>query len=203
MILSKIVQRYRKIKKGILSFICSKFLLKTNGLVVFYSIPYLSHPENIYIGKKSRIYHHVTLSASKVKNSLVIGENCDIQPYSIIRVSGGKIVIGNYCSLNSFSMIVSNGDIIIKDFVRIGPHTLIISSNHVFDDIDKKIFEQGTIGKGIVIEEDVWIGSGVRVLDGVRIGKGSIVAAGAVVTKDVPEKVVVAGIPAKVIKERT
>ncbi|MDI6700053.1 MAG: acyltransferase [bacterium] len=203
MILSKIVQRYRRIKKIILSFICSKLLLRTNGLVNFYGVPYLSHPENIFVGKKSTIHHNVTLSASREKNSLVIGESCDIHPYSIIRVSGGRIVFGNHCSLNSFSMVVSNGDIIIKDFVRIGPHTLIISGNHIFKDKDKKIFQQGVEGKGITIEEDVWIGSGVRILDGVRVGKGSIVAAGAVVTKDVPENVVVAGIPAKVIKERS
>lgn len=202
MILTNIVQNYRKLKKLVLSYTCSKFFLKTNGIVTFYGIPYLSHPQNIFIGNKTIIYHNVTLSASKEKDSLMIGENCHIQPYTIIRVSGGKITIGKNCSLNSFSMIVSKGDIVIKDFVRIGPQTLIISGNHIFDDPGRTIFEQGVKGIGITIENDVWIGSGAKILDGVRIGKGSVVAAGSVVTKDVPEGVVVAGVPSRIIKER-
>ena len=60
---------------------------------------------------------------------------------------------------------------------------------------------RGTITKGIVLEDEVWLGAGVTVLQGVRIGKGSVVAAGAVVTKDVPAGVVAGGIPAKVIRQ--
>ena len=56
---------------------------------------------------------------------------------------------------------------------------------------------------GIVIEDDVWLGFGVIVLDGVRIGKGAVIGAGAVVTKDIPEGAIAAGIPARVIKMRS
>ncbi len=201
MILAKIIQHFMKLKKFILSSLYSKFLLKSNGKVTYYSTPFISHPQNIFIGKGTIIYKDVTLFASKEKNSLTVGENCIIHPYTIIKVTKGRIVIGNYSSLNSFSMIVSNGDITIGNFVRIGPQTLIISSNHNYKNTDITIYEQGVDGKGIVISDNVWIGSGVKILDGVRIGSGSVIGAGAVVTRNVPQRVLVGGVPAKIIKE--
>ncbi|MCX7595635.1 MAG: acyltransferase, partial [Fischerella sp.] len=62
--------------------------------------------------------------------------------------------------------------------------------------------EQGVTCKGIIIEDDCWLGHGVTVLDGVTIGKGSVIGAGAVVTKDIPPYSVAVGIPAKVVKSR-
>jgi acetyltransferase-like isoleucine patch superfamily enzyme len=61
--------------------------------------------------------------------------------------------------------------------------------------------EQGITAEGIVIEDDVWIGSGAVITDGVRVGKGAVVAAGAVVTRDVPPHTVVGGVPARVLRE--
>jgi acetyltransferase-like isoleucine patch superfamily enzyme len=69
--------------------------------------------------------------------------------------------------------------------------------------LTRPIIEQGITAQGIVIEDDVWLGSSAIILDGVRVGKGAVVAAGAVVGKDVPPHTVVAGVPAKVIKEIT
>jgi acetyltransferase-like isoleucine patch superfamily enzyme len=93
-----------------------------------------------------------------------------------------KVKIGKYCS--------------------IAPGVVIVGSNHKFDNTEVFIKEQGITIKGIVIEDDVWIGANVTVLDGVKIGKGAIIAAGSVVTKDVNEYYIVGGIPAKVLKSR-
>jgi acetyltransferase-like isoleucine patch superfamily enzyme len=79
--------------------------------------------------------------------------------------------------------------------------TQIIAVNHVFDDPGRPFVEQGITAKGITIEDDVWLGSACVVTDGVRIGRGSVIAAGAVVTDDVPPHTVVAGVPARVIRE--
>lgn len=79
--------------------------------------------------------------------------------------------------------------------------TQIIAINHIFDDPNRPFIEQGITAEGIVIENDVWLGSAAVVTDGVHIGQGAVVAAGAVVTKDVPAHSVVAGVPARVIKE--
>jgi acetyltransferase-like isoleucine patch superfamily enzyme len=79
--------------------------------------------------------------------------------------------------------------------------TQIIAVNHIFHDPEKSFSMQGITAEGIIIEDDVWLGASAVVTDGVRIGTGAVVAAGAVVTKDVPPHTVVAGIPAKVIKQ--
>jgi acetyltransferase-like isoleucine patch superfamily enzyme len=79
---------------------------------------------------------------------------------------------------------------------------MIIGANHRFDDLSRPIAKQGLVRKSVVIEDDVWIGGRVNILAGVTVGRGSVVAAGAVVTHDVPPYSVVAGVPAKVIKTR-
>ena len=77
----------------------------------------------------------------------------------------------------------------------------IISVNHVFDDPERPFIEQGITAEGVVVEDDVWIGSGAIITDGVCIGRGAVVAAGAVVTKDVPPYTVVGGVPARIIRK--
>jgi acetyltransferase-like isoleucine patch superfamily enzyme len=78
--------------------------------------------------------------------------------------------------------------------------TQIIAVNHVFQEPNRPFVEQGITAEGIIIEDDVWLGSGAVITDGVRVGKGSVVAAGAVVTKDVPPHTVVGGVPARPIR---
>ncbi len=82
------------------------------------------------------------------------------------------------------------------------PEVAIIATNHNYDRIDIPMNQQGEINKTIEIGDDCWLGYRSIICAGVKIGKGSIVAAGAVVTKDVPPYSIVGGIPAKVIKTR-
>ena len=86
--------------------------------------------------------------------------------------------------------------------MSIAPNVVIIGANHAFADPNKTLKSQGSTSKGIVIEDDVWIATNSSILDGVTIGKGSVVAAGAVVNKDVPPYSVVGGVPAKILKSR-
>jgi acetyltransferase-like isoleucine patch superfamily enzyme len=72
----------------------------------------------------------------------------------------------------------------------------------VFADPDRLIAEQGITARGIVIEDDVWLGGGAVVLDGVRIGRGAVVGAGAVVTQDIPPYAIAVGVPARVVGSR-
>ncbi|MBL7875056.1 MAG: acyltransferase [Cyclobacteriaceae bacterium] len=85
----------------------------------------------------------------------------------------------------------------IGDNVRIAPYTIILDSD--FHDI-KDHFADG-LSKPVIIEDNVWLATRCTILKGVRIGKGSVVAAGSIVTKDVPPNCIVAGIPAQVIRE--
>ena len=86
------------------------------------------------------------------------------------------------------------GGVSIGENGWIGPRVSIVSTNHVFKERDILIKDQGTIAKGIIIEEDVWLGTGVTVLDDVIIHKGAVVDAGAIVTKDIPEYAVAVGV---------
>ena len=137
----------------------------------------------------------------------------DTTPYRSFRL-GRKSVIESYCCINN-----AVGDVIIGDHTRIGIHCTVIGPvsignnvnlaqgitvtalNHNFEDVTRRIDEQGISTKPVVIDDDVWIGANAVILPGVTIGRHVVVAAGAVVTKDVPSFSLVAGVPAKVIKE--
>ena len=131
-----------------------------------------------------------------------------------------KFSLGNYSVIESFACVNNAvGDVIIGDHTRIGLHNTIIGPvsigshvnlaqgitvtalNHNFDDTNKRIDEQGVSTTPVTIEDDVWIGANAVVLPGVIIGKHCVVAAGAVVTKNVPPHSLVAGVPAKIIKQ--
>ncbi|HEX2144414.1 MAG TPA: acyltransferase, partial [Glycomyces sp.] len=112
----------------------------------------------------------------------------------------GDVTLGADCSINPYTVV--RGEITIGSGVRIGAHTSIIAFNHVISDYDAPFVSQGLTAQGVTIGDDVWIGSHVVVLDGVRVGSKSVLAAGAVVTKDVPEGAIVGGNPARVLKWR-
>ncbi len=111
-----------------------------------------------------------------------------------------RLEIGADVSLNPFVTLA--GRVRIGDGVRVASHASFFGFNHVFDDLETPIWLQGLDEQGIVVEDDVWIGTQVVVTDGVTIGAHSVVAAGAVVTRDVPPWSVVAGVPATVIADR-
>lgn len=131
-----------------------------------------------------------------------------------------KFSLGDYSVIESFACINNAvGDVIIGDHTRIGLHNTIIGPvtigchvnlaqgitvtalNHNFEDSDKRIDEQGVSTTPVIIEDDIWIGANAVILPGVTIGNHSVVAAGAVVTKNVPPHSLVAGVPAKIIKQ--
>jgi galactoside O-acetyltransferase len=112
--------------------------------------------------------------------------------------------IGSRVALGINSMIDANdgGEIIIGSDVLIAAGSVLRASNHEFRDPTIAIAKQGHRPGKIVIGDDVWIGANCVVVPDVVIGDHSIVAAGAVVTKDVPPWAIVGGVPAQVIRER-
>lgn len=121
---------------------------------------------------------------------------------AILRAFGGNIRIGADCSVNPYCVLYGHGGLKIGDGVRIATQSVFIPSNHNYTDASTFIFKQGETMQGIVVEDDVWFGTGVRVLDGVRIGRGAVIGAGAVVTKDVDPNGVYVGVPARKIGTR-
>ena len=90
----------------------------------------------------------------------------------------------------------------IGNNVMMGPEVVILTSTHIFSDTNTPMNIQGSMTKPVTIGNDVWIGTRAIILPGVKIGNGCIIAAGAVVTKDIPDFAIVGGVPAKVIKYR-
>ena len=114
---------------------------------------------------------------------------------------GRSIKIGSNSNIGRGGWI--SNDTVIGDHVMMGTDIMIMSYNHETSDTSTPMNQQGyTSRKPVTIGNDVWIGSRAIILSGVRIGKGSIIGAGSVVTKDVPEYSVVAGNPAKVKRSR-
>lgn len=113
-----------------------------------------------------------------------------------------SLVAGKDCFINRGCYI--GCETILGDFVMLAASVAVIGGDHEMKNIHKPMIHSGRekIDCQVIIESDVWIGHGAIIIGPVRIGQGSIVAAGSVVVKDVPQYVVVAGVPAKIIKNR-
>lgn len=116
--------------------------------------------------------------------------------------NGRNVEIGDYSGIGENCVIPNNT--VIGKYVMMAPEVHIVANNHTFSDTEKPMCFQGSI-EGVtptIIDDDCWIGVRVILTPGHRIGKGSILAAGAVVTKDVEPYSIVGGNPAKLIRKR-
>ena len=132
---------------------------------------------------------------------IIVGTNCRISRGVCLITEGGNITIGDNCSFNPYAMIYGQGDLVIGNGVRIATHSVIIPSNHNFNDKNKFIYEQGLSKKGIQIKDNVWIGANSVILDGTILETGSIIAAGAVVSRSTEKFSINAGVPSKQLKQ--
>jgi len=158
--------------------------------------------DRIRIGSNAGVREFAELIVELPGGRIEIGRGTYIFPYSQLRSFDGWIKLGENCTVNRMSILYGNGGLDIGNHVRISPNVTILAQNHVFSDPDILIHEQGMIGCGIKIEDDVWIGAGAIVLDGVTIGTGSVIGAGAVVSKNIPPFSVAVGVPAQVVGKR-
>jgi acetyltransferase-like isoleucine patch superfamily enzyme len=134
----------------------------------------------VHLGRGAGICSHATLYA--VGAAIHIGE---------------RSLISQHCHLGAYGKGISIGNDVL-----IASHCSMVDTQHIYKDAGRTIRSQDFVSKGIRIENDVWLGSGVVLMDGVCIGQGAIVGAGAVVTKDVPPYAIVAGVPARTLKWR-
>lgn len=125
-------------------------------------------------------------------NYVTIGRGVMIRPSSYYGIDLGRgLVMGDHSSIGPHSYVGCSGKITIGKNVMIGPKCSLFAENHVFHDKDSDIKSQGVCQKGIVVEDNCWIGSNVIILDGVTIGHGSVIGAGSLISKDVPPNSVV------------
>jgi acetyltransferase-like isoleucine patch superfamily enzyme len=130
------------------------------------------------------------------------GEGLLIYPDQYMETRGeGEIVLGDGVVLSTGVHLVAYAGIFIGKGTMIGEYTSIRDANHTRD-VDRTLRDSGHVAKPIVIGSEVWIGRGAAILSGVAIGDGATIGANAVVTRDVPAGVVVAGVPAVPIQRK-
>ncbi|MDH7486203.1 MAG: acyltransferase [Anaerolineae bacterium] len=179
-------------------------------LAALTSRPYISPRAQIKcarleVGPQVFIDDEVVIYGHEHGGRVALGPGVHVYRGTIIEVGhGGSVLIGQgthiqaHCNLKGFV-----SDLRIGAQVQIAPQCAFSPYEHNFDDLSRPIQAQGLRSKGpIVIEDDAWLGVGVRVLEGVTIGRGAIIGAGAVVTQDIPPYAIAVGVPARVIGTR-
>lgn len=161
--------------------------------------------KNINFGRNVTIEENCFVDAY-AQNKIDFGDNVKIGAYSSISSTshmskfGIGFKIGNNSGVGRFTEFGASGGIEIGNDVIMGSYVSFHSENHNFKDFSKPIREQGVTSKGIKLGDNIWVGAKTTFLDGCEVGNNSVVAAGAVVKDVFPEKVVIGGIPAKIIK---
>lgn len=166
----------------------------------------LMYAKNIQFGKWNQLEDYVYISALG-KQAIRFGDNVRIGAFSRMITStsfnniGSSIVIGNNVGIGEFAYLGGAGGLTIGNDCIIGQYFSCHPENHNYQDTSTLIRLQGVSRKGITIGNNCWIGSKVTILDGVTIGDNCVIAAGAVVTKSMPENSIIGGVPAKIIKK--
>lgn len=148
-------------------------------------------------GHGSKIYHSVRMDTPPYRR-FWLGRRSVVESYCCINNAVGDVTIGDYTRIGIHCTVI--GPVCIGNHVNLAQGITVTALNHNFEDSSKRIDEQGVSTKPVVIGDDVWIGTNAVILPGVTIGSHCVVAAGAVVTKDIPDHTLVGGVPAKVIK---
>lgn len=160
-------------------------------------------------GKNTRFGKNAVIIGGKyikIGKGVVFGNFAEITAFDVYSNNGTTVCIriGDKCRFNDFIHITACNEVIIKNNVRTGKFVTITDNAHGSSDYETMSLppqQRPIVSKGrVVIEENVWIADKVTICSGVTIGKCSTIAAGAVVTKDVPPFSIAAGVPAKIVK---
>lgn len=183
-------EKFKKNKK-VITFFVKIFRMLPESLTRFIWDCITNHSQTIFVGMR---YIILKSFIKECGDNVSIGANVQI-------IGWKNLSIGSNVSIHANCYIDATGEIIIGDNVSIAHNSTILSTNHdwIEEDIPIK-YNSVKFGK-VCIADDVWVGCGCRILAGIKIENRSIIAAGAVVTKDVKSRNIVGGIPARLIKE--
>ena len=184
-----------------------RLILSMSGWAAIESGVRLRFASNICLGHASYldqgVYIHACPNGVKIGSRTLVMHGSVLHVYNFRNLPHAGITIGADSLIGEMNVIRGQGGVYIGDRVYTSPMVQIVAVNHVFDDPHVPFVDQGITAEGVVIEDDVWIGSAAVVTDGVRVGRGAVVAAGAVVVQDVPPYTVVGGVPARILRTIT
>lgn len=161
-------------------------------------VKHLLNPFVFHHGKNATIRRQTIMNVSPI-NSFRMGDCSTIEEYSVLDNGVGNILIGSHTRIGLRNTII--GPVQIGDHVILAQNVVLSGVNHSYKDISAPIHQQKVSTQTITVEDEVWIAANSIITAGVTIGRHALVAAGSVVTKDVPPYTVVAGNPAKIIKK--
>jgi acetyltransferase-like isoleucine patch superfamily enzyme len=163
----------------------------------------LRHPAKIRLGDDVVVDDLVVLDAKGVANQgITVGDGVFLGRGTILSCKDGDIVLGDHVNIGFHSEVFSGSRVTVGRYGLFAAYTYLVGGGHAFDQAGVPILEQPRTSVGIALGENVWLGTGVKVLDGVRLGRDVVVGAGAVVTTDLPDGVIAAGVPARVVRSR-
>jgi acetyltransferase-like isoleucine patch superfamily enzyme len=175
---------------------CGKNVTFGHGVV-------LRHPAKIRLGDDVVVDDLVLLDAKGTSNEgITVGNGVFLGRGTILSCKDGDIVLGDHVNIGFHSEVFSGSRVTVGRYGLFAAYTYLVGGGHAFDQSGVPVVEQERTSRGIALGENVWLGTGVKVLDGVRVGRDVVVGAGAVVTADLPDGVVAAGVPARVVRER-
>lgn len=184
-----------------------RLILHIDGWAAIENGVRLRFADHIYLAHGAYLdqgaYLHACPNGIHIGANTLVMHGAILHVYNFRHIPHAGITIGQDSLIGEYSVVRGQGGVRIGNRVYTSPYSQIIAVDHVFADPERPFIEQGITARGIIIEDDVWIGSGAIITDGVTVSRGAVVAAGAVVTTDVPPHTVVGGIPARVLRQIT
>lgn len=163
----------------------------------------LRHPHKIFIGDNVVVDDNCCLDAKGTTNTgITLGDGVFLGRNTILSCKNGDITLAEDANIGFNVEVFSAARVRVGARTLIAAYTYLVGGDHLFDRTDVPVLHQGRTARGIDVGENVWLGAHVVVADGVTVGRDAIVGAGAVVTADVPEFQIAAGVPARVVRDR-
>jgi acetyltransferase-like isoleucine patch superfamily enzyme len=191
--IAKMIKAHPRLKKIALWMMIPRNQARPRWWVSVFVNPFFHHK-----GKRSLICRHTRMDVLWF-NRFSLGDDSTVEDFTVINNGVGDVVIGDRTRIGLGSTVI--GPATIGNDVSIAQGVVISGMNHNYEDIGMPISKQGVSTAPVVIEDEVWLGANCVILAGMTVGKHSIVAAGSVVTKNVPCNTLVFGNPARVLRQ--
>lgn len=163
----------------------------------------LRHPAKIRLGDDVLVDDLVVLDAKGTTNrGITIGSHVFLGRGTILSCKNGDIVLGDHVNMGFHCEIFSGSSVTVGEYGLFAAQSYLVGGGHAMDAEGVPVIEQERRSRGIALGANVWLGTGAKVLDGVRVGRDVVIGANAVVTQDLPDGAVAAGVPARILRQR-